>query len=559
MLDPMVVKRYMKENNIEVLDDIDIEIIQRTEPQAQQYIKIDNYQENAERFYLSNPFFYDKARIWWLWNVDHYEIVDETTMGKLIDQSLGFCGQTISANVRGNYLEAMKRTGRDHIPKDAPSKWIQFKDKAYSLISKNIYTVQPNFFFTNPIPWEIGETEDTPVMDKLFTEWVGQDHIQTMYEIIAYCTYSQYPIHTLFCLYGMGRNGKDCFLRLLTNFIGVDNVCSTDLDLIAGNNRSRFESAKMFKKLVCQMGETNFGILQNSNTLKQLTGASLMNYELKGKDGFSGYNYAKLLIASNSLPTTLDTTDGFFSRWVIIDFPNRFPEGKDILATIPEEEYRNLAKKVCRILPEILERGNITNQGTIEDRKKRYIMASNPLPVFIEKYCKKDVNGAVRQSEFYANYCSYLNRLNKRVVSSTELAKLLASEGFEIRRTTKKVNTEWISDRWIEGLEFTDEHRLMTLHDGYDALSTPTPYTGDRVGMVSLSTLSTLNLPQNPQIVEESVYSPKISNDSLVNSTATYLPCHICGNTTSIGFDTSPQGKGRPICSDCFKLLTKKV
>jgi len=65
-------------------------------------------------------------------------------------------------------------------------------------------------------------------------------------------------------------------------------------------------------------------------------------------------NYAKILIATNNLPTTTDKTIGFYRRWLIIDFPNQFSEKKDILADIPNEEYNSLALKCVGILKDLL-------------------------------------------------------------------------------------------------------------------------------------------------------------------------------------------------------------
>jgi hypothetical protein len=135
------------------------------------------------------------------------------------------------------------------MPTQAKVKWIQFKDKAYDL-KGHYHKVDFKYFFTNPIPWEIGESQETPVIDRLFTEWVGEAYVKTLYEIIAYCCYRAYPIQTLFCLYGSGRNGKSCFLRLLRKFLGDTNVCSTEFDKLMNN---RFESFKLYKKLVCLM------------------------------------------------------------------------------------------------------------------------------------------------------------------------------------------------------------------------------------------------------------------------------------------------------------------
>ena len=111
------------------------------------------------------------------------------------------------------------------------------------------------------------------------------------------------------------------------------------------------------------MGETNFGLLSSTSLIKQLTGGDKIGFEKKGKDPFSDYNYAKMIIASNSLPTTQDTSDGFFRRWLIIDFPNEFEEGKDIVSDIPDIEYINLGKKVMGILPKFLNKGILKLEG----------------------------------------------------------------------------------------------------------------------------------------------------------------------------------------------------
>ena len=222
----------------------------------------------------------------------------------------------------------------------------------------------------------------------------------------------------------------------MSKFLGKENVCSTDLDLLVGNNKSRFEIFKLYKKLACILGETNFGILQSSAILKKLTGSDLIGFEVKNKAPFDDYNYAKIIIASNSLPSSEDTSDGFYRRWVIIDFPNQFKEGKDITKSIPEIEYNNLAKKCCNLLPELLERGEFTNQGSIEERKNKYIMASNPLPFFIEHFFFQNPQGYIRYSDFYLKYVKFLQKYKRRIVSKKEFSKILIEEAGDDAKPT---------------------------------------------------------------------------------------------------------------------------
>lgn len=415
-------------------------------------LKIDNYLENVKEFYNTQPFFYDKNQIFWYWDIenDRWNILDETDLMNFLDKNLDFYGQTVGRAVKGNYIEAFKRFGRLKQPKEAPLKWIQFKSKAYSLESQCVYTVTPDYFFTNPIPWELGKVDETPILDRLIDDWVGTEHKQELYEIMAYCLYRNYPIHRIFFLLGDGCNGKTTFLQVISKFLGINNLCSTELDNIVGQNSSRFETMKMYKKLACLMGETNFNSMSKTTMLKKLSGHDIIGFEMKGKQPFDDYSYAKLIIASNGLPITNDTTDGFWRRCLIVDFPNKFGEGKDILNEIPDVEYQNLGLKCINILRKLLTNGRFNNEGSIADREKKYTMASNPLPIFIKTRCKVESNLYHRYNELFLEYIQWLKKNKKRQISKKEFSKHLSEEGYEVRKTSK----EGEIDYYVEGLKF---------------------------------------------------------------------------------------------------------
>lgn len=421
-------------------------------------LKIDNFLTNAEIYYQQQPYFYDETELWWRWIDNSWQLTDDIEMSRMLDKDLGFEGQTISSQIRNNHLEAMKWYGREKKPEPSKLHWIQFKNKAFSLRKKIFYDVTPKFFFTNPIPWAVGESDETPVLDKLFKEWVGEEYIIDLYELLAYCCYQSYPIQSVVCLVGSGRNGKSSFLKILDKFIGNKNCCTTELDLITGNNSSRFETSKLYKKLVCLMGETNFGTMEKSSIIKKLAGGDKIGYEMKGKQPFDDYNYAKVIIASNSLPISKDTTEGFYRRWHIIRFPNQFPEGKDVCSIIPEQEYHNLARKIINILPELLERGSFSHQGTPDQRMHNYIEVSNPLNLFINAFCEKGEDKYILTSELYTHYLNYLQNKKSRKVMRKEFLAALEDEGYWSEKTSKIIGKNefggsiFKSANWIDGL-----------------------------------------------------------------------------------------------------------
>lgn len=423
---------------------------------------IQNYMLNVQNFWNLQPFFYDENKLFWFWQPHEYcyKMVDETDLMIALEDNLEMNGTTVNSKLKMAYMEAFRRVGRKKKPIDAPAKWIQFKDKAYSITSEDIHDVQPNYFFTNPIPHKLGKSTETPTMDKLFKEWVGEERVKTLYEIIAYCCYRDYPLHKIFCMVGTGRNGKSQFQRLMRKFLGDHNVCDTELDDLLN---SRFEGFNLYKKLMCSMGETNFGTMSKTSKLKKLSGQDLVSFEKKGIQGFGAVNYAKLIINSNSLPSSLDTSDGFYRRWCIIRFPNEFPEGKDIITTIPDIEYENLAYKVTNILPKLLLDGKFTKEGTIEQRKNMFIMNSNPLPIFLKQYTEKGDGYSVLYGELFAVYVQFLRHFKMRKVTMREFKSSLEDDGYYIEKTSKKVvsndnnnsydcDVEYKNGHWVEGL-----------------------------------------------------------------------------------------------------------
>lgn len=413
-----------------------------------------DYVEFAENFYDIQPFHYDKSKMWWLWNFSKccWEIIDETDLLNEIYNSAIEAGVRMTASsVKSEIVTGLRMVGRKHTPLEPKRSWVQFKDKIFDIKTGEVFDATPGYLVCNPIPWSLGSSSDTPTIDKLFREWVPEKFVKTLYEIVAYCCLTDYPIHRAFSFIGTGRNGKTCYQNIIINFLGSYNICSTELDTLMD---SRFESAKLHKKLLCSLGETNFGVFEKTGLFKRLTGQDCIGFEFKNKMPFDDYNYAKILINSNNLPHPEDTSDGFFRRWCIIDFPNNFPEGKDIVKTIPDIEYNNLAKKVVEILPGLLQNGRFTNEGDIKERERRYILASNPLPMFLEVACERNGVGFIRYSELFSVYCLFLAKMKRRIINRKEFNKILSSEGLEMHKTSHKIGDEYESGFFIEGIDW---------------------------------------------------------------------------------------------------------
>ena len=392
----------------------------------------------AEGFLDLQPIYYDNNKLWFAWDHEEYCYVptDETNILNQLDRHIANTQATISLKTKSEILESIRRRARQREPKKPLNTWVQFKDKVIDIKTGESWEATPEYFFTCPVPHELGNTEETPILDKLIREWVvggeqDESYIQTMYEIMAYSILQDQFLQRLFAFTGTGSNGKGCFLRVLVKLIGERNVTTTEIKQLAKNN---FEASALYKKQAAIMGEVDVYDLSNTNLLKKLTGEDLIRYEFKGKTPFSENSFCTCFVATNSLPITPDKSIGFYRRWLLVEFPHEFKTGKDIIGDLPEEEYCNLCLKLVKIAKGLYDKKEFTNEGNFQNRKERYEERSNPIVHFISNFCKDTIGEDTRFSEFYRDFIMYLREHRIREITKRQTSKMLKQEGYIVEK-----------------------------------------------------------------------------------------------------------------------------
>jgi P4 family phage/plasmid primase-like protien len=509
-----------EENREKIIDNLTRSLKDRTD--VAQFTKL---------IVVEQGIFYDKNNLWWHWCPDNFcwKIVDEVDIMNAVDKSLAYGSGTLDSKMKYMILEGLRREGRKLNPKPLPLEAVQFKDKIVNISTQEIIPATKEYFAVNPIPFVIGDSDETPMIDKLFTDWVGAEKKELLYEMLAYSLSSEYFIHRIFCLIGAGSNGKSKFLNLMKKFVGDSNYCSTDLDALMA---SRFEAAKLHKKLLCLMGETNFSTISKTEKLKRLCGQDPVGFEYKGKNGFDDINYAKIVIATNSLPQTSDRTKGFYRRWLIIDFPNEFKENGDVLKTIPEIEYSNLARKTIKYLARLVRDNKFSYEGSVEDRQKDYEKHSNPMKQFIEEHFHKNPNGQVPFFEFFDEFSTYLVSKGLRNMSKREVSDQLENLGYgtEKKHPPHNQNATWV---FILGLARGVVEASPPPHtsDTKDTKDTPIPVsstTCSRRNEVAVSSVSSVSFHPIDGVLKRGFCSHCGMEKELVASDGVQRICEGC-------------------------------
>jgi len=319
----------------------------------------------------------------------------------------------------------------DEDVKSLPLHLIPFKNKIYDLKSDKFIEYSNEYFVTAKLPIELDENEkDYSKIDK-FLEEIVQDKKHTLYELMAYCLYRDYPYQKFFILYGSGQNGKSAFLKLLTNTLGFDNLsCIKPQDLVG----DRFASVELFSKLANISPDIPYKEMDDSSLIREITGEDLIRGQEKHKSSFKFKNHAKLIFSANELPQVKDQNYAFDRRVYIIMF-NTFiknPNPNIINEISTREQLSGLGWYLISILKDLKKRGfSFKDNPDQSVMSKLYKELSNSLAKFLKEHTVSDYHGAIadwRLKERFKSYCEEKGFRNWKVTEINDYLRNCYSE-----------------------------------------------------------------------------------------------------------------------------------
>lgn len=175
-----------------------------------------------------------------------------------------------------------------------------------------------------PVRWNPGAV--CPHIDGFLDMVVGPQCRPILEEVAGYALYPDQPLHKAVMLDGNGRNGKGTYLRILTALLGEANIAAAPPQRL---DTDKWAVAQLYGKLANLVGDVDPRTFKETATFKQATGQDLLQGEHKYGAPFTFTSRALIVAAFNSLPRSVDTTEGFFSRWLVVPFPNRFADPDD--------------------------------------------------------------------------------------------------------------------------------------------------------------------------------------------------------------------------------------
>jgi P4 family phage/plasmid primase-like protien len=339
-----------------------------------------------------------------------------------------------------------------------------------NIMTKKISDFNPKKIFFNKLPIEYNpEAKCKKIIEHFKTVLRSEEDVPVMLELFGYLLYKEYKIEKAFMFVGGGRNGKSKTIELMKRFLGVENCSAIPLKSM---HEESFDIWELFGKMGNLAGDLSKTDLKETGMFKLLVGRDTISAKRKFLTAIKFTNYAKMIFACNELPLIYDLSDGFWTKWVLMEFPYKFvteneyylTEAKerkylkimnpDIVNQISTpEEMSGLLNESIGALHRLLKKGDFSYSVGTKEIKDIWLRKANSFMAFCmdcltENYEIKIPKHVIRKA--YALYCKNykVKQMSDRVIKST------LEEEFGANEERSNVDGQFI--RVWEGITFKE-------------------------------------------------------------------------------------------------------
>jgi putative DNA primase/helicase len=327
-----------------------------------------------------------------------------------------------------------RRTYVDRNTLNADPDLLSVRNGTLRLTDRELLLPSPKSFITIGVPVTYTSGAKCPDIDLFFSQIVKNDDVALLYELCGWCLDRKSPIQKLFFLLGAGANGKSTFLNLLRKFLGPENCAAASLQSLADN---RFTMAQLSDKLANIFPDLPASGIRDAAVIKGLTGGDTMMAEHKFEKPFNLQNTAKLIFSANKAPRLSEDSDAIWRRLVIVDFPNQFMAAKadsDLVNKLTTaEELSGLLNAALEALQRLRQQKAFTVGASMESVRRQYLLNSNPVPIFVEERCDRDIKASVTKDDLYEAFLQFCEETGTTI---------LGKKAFGARLNAMSVATE---------------------------------------------------------------------------------------------------------------------
>lgn len=332
------------------------------------------------------------------------------------------------------------------------------------------YNPEKDKFFSK-LPVKYDEKTKCPAIHQHLKDVLKYEtDTKVFYELAGYCLEQTHFIEKAFMLVGDGRNGKGKTLEILKRLVGAENCASIPLSSMKEDS---FNLHQLHRKHINMAGDLNNTDLKNTGLFKSLTGRDLITAHRKFLSDLIFVNTAKNVFACNELPKVYDLSKGFWSRWILLEFPYQFLSEKEYNA-IPEDKRENkklmdpehvtkiltptelsgLLNKALDGLQKLRENKDFSYTRGSSEIKDFWVRRSNSFTAFTLQCLKENPNGQITKPVLRKKFAEFCKRHKLKGAGDKEIKACLEQE-YGVVESQIRIDDEVI--RVWKGIEYHPE------------------------------------------------------------------------------------------------------
>lgn len=294
----------------------------------------------------------------------------------------------------------------------------------------------PHFGSTVQFPLEWNPDAECPQFDDFLATIFSEDYVELAWQMIGYLMFSGNPHQKAFMFLGSGANGKGTLMRVIEALLGSHNCSSESLDDL---NNNRFAAYSLFGKIANLAGDIDATYQTSTAAFKKLTGEDAYAMERKYGDRFIQRIWAVPVFSANKIPGSVDASEGYLRRWIILKFDRTFTE-KERIAGLSDRlisELPGIAVKAVKALAGVIDGPGFKLDGEVAQAKEEFAEAIDQVRQWMAE-CTIPAPGAqVPRSKAYASYRFWASSNGHRPLSANELYQRInntAKDGIKIEK-----------------------------------------------------------------------------------------------------------------------------
>lgn len=341
---------------------------------------------------------------------------------------------------------------RGYIEADAPALWerppLGTLNLANGLLDIETRSIRPHdtsFLTQVQLPVSYDPEATCPFWDTFVSQILSPDCAHFPFELACWLMLPNRNIQKCALLLGEGANGKSTLMAAIVAFLGKRNCIAIPLQKIEND---RFSTARLVGKLANICPDIPSSHLQTTDVFKKITGDDTMiDAEHKHIDGFSFDCFARLVFSANQPPTSSDSSDAFFRRWIVVPFEKRFSaEGtatpRDALDPLLQDpaELSGVLNRALDCLPAVHLSTTLTETTSMNHANTEFRRTTDPFGVWLDQNTVDDPAAFVVIGPLMTAYNAHAARANRILLNPTSFGIAIDRVRPGTERAQRRIN-----------------------------------------------------------------------------------------------------------------------